>query len=79
MPERHECLGPDLATTHFLTMRGGKVKFVNNDKWITYDDLKHERIPSFFVPGFLVKEIDASGTNLCYEGFSNLSKFVLCI
>lgn len=73
MPERHKFLGPDLATTHFITARGGKIKFVNNDKWITVADIDDKTVPSFYVPGFFVEEIDASGMNLCYEGFDNLS------
>lgn len=36
-------------------------------------------MPSFFVPGFFVEEIDASGMYLCYEGFDNLSEFISLI
>ena len=76
MPERHKCLGPDLATTHFITARGGKIRFVNNKNWITVEDINEMKIPSFFVPGFFIEEIDASEMNLCYEGFDNLSKLI---
>lgn len=74
MPERHKALGPDLATTHFLAARGGKIKFVGNDKWMSMEDIDQQKIPSVFVHGFFVEEIDASGLNLCYEGFDNLSR-----
>lgn len=76
MPERHQSLGPDLATTHFITARGGKIRFVNNEEWITFDDITEKKVPSFYVPGFFIEEIDASGMNLCYEGFDNLSKYI---
>lgn len=78
-PERHQILGPDLATTHFIAARGGKIRFVNNENWVTIDDITENRVPSFFVPGFVIEEIDASGMQLFYEGFDNLSEFHLIL
>ncbi|GIX76632.1 distal membrane-arm assembly complex protein 2 [Caerostris extrusa] len=70
--ERHKILGPDLATTHFITARYGKIKLKGNEEWLTIDDLKSGKIPPTYVPGFCVEEIDASNIVLCYEGFENL-------
>ncbi|KAG8199089.1 hypothetical protein JTE90_016226 [Oedothorax gibbosus] len=72
VPERFLNLGPNLAAAHFITGRGGKVKFVGNDKWYSYADIKKGYIPSIDTPGFYVEEIDATDTPLCYEGFENL-------
>lgn len=60
---------------HFITARDGKIKFTGNDKWFTYEDIEMKEVPSFYVPGFFVEEIDASNVYLLYEGFDNLCEF----
>ncbi|KAF8764498.1 Distal membrane-arm assembly complex protein like [Argiope bruennichi] len=70
--ERHKILGPDLATSHFLLTRGGKVKFKGQNEWMTNEHLSNGQIPSSYVPGFFVEEIDATESMLLYEGFENL-------
>lgn len=77
--ERHNILGSDLAAAHFIVYRGGKVKFHNSNKWIemnadkeTYPDL-----PPRFVRNLYLHSIDASNTNIRYEGlinFTNLTR-----
>ncbi|GFS91349.1 distal membrane-arm assembly complex protein 2 [Nephila pilipes] len=69
---RHKILGPDLATSHFIIARGGKVKFKGHEEWMTLDHLQRREIPSQYVPGFCIEELDASNVPLCYEGFENL-------
>ncbi|GFR25394.1 distal membrane-arm assembly complex protein 2 [Trichonephila clavata] len=69
---RHRILGPDLATAHFIIARGGKVKFKGHEEWVTFEHLLKEKIPSSYVPGFYVEELDASNLPLCYEGFENM-------
>ncbi|CAL1266013.1 unnamed protein product [Larinioides sclopetarius] len=70
--ERHKILGPDLATTHFLLSRGGKVKFKGQDEWMTRGHLDNDQIPSSYVPGYFVEELDATDAVLLYEGFENM-------
>ncbi|XP_015908577.1 distal membrane-arm assembly complex protein 2 isoform X2 [Parasteatoda tepidariorum] len=71
LSERHRILGPNLATTHFICARGGKVRFKGSNIWAEETDLRGGHIPQKYVPGYFVEEIDASNTNLCYEGFQN--------
>uniref|UniRef100_A0AC34Q643 Mitochondrial ATP synthase regulatory component factor B n=1 Tax=Panagrolaimus sp. JU765 TaxID=591449 RepID=A0AC34Q643_9BILA len=72
LPERLLFLGPDLAAAHFLVHRGASIKFVGQSEWIKQDKKKHYLLPGRKVPGLYIEAIDASGTELLYEGFDNL-------
>jgi len=76
LPDRHKTLGPDLATTHFITVRGGKIKFIGNDKWTTKEDVEQLRVPNIYIPGYYVEEIDASEMDILFEGFDNMCSLV---
>ncbi|ETN80838.1 hypothetical protein NECAME_08915 [Necator americanus] len=56
MPERLLFLGPDLAAAHFLVHRGAS----------------NYKLPGRKIPGLHIEAIDASGTELMFEGFENL-------
>uniref|UniRef100_A0AC35FR24 Distal membrane arm assembly complex 2-like protein n=1 Tax=Panagrolaimus sp. PS1159 TaxID=55785 RepID=A0AC35FR24_9BILA len=65
-------LGADLAAAHFLVHRGAKVKFIGDDTWFKQDKKKRYKLPGVRVPGMYIEAIDASGTELLFEGFDNL-------
>lgn len=56
IPMRHGVLGPDLATAHFVTHRGGRVKFVGHAEWFTSD----EPLPKKFDENYLIEKVDAT-------------------
>lgn len=72
--ERHEILGSDLATAHFVVFRGGAVKFLNHSEWVRMnnDDDSYD-LPKKYVPNLFLECIDASGTGLRYEGLVNFT------
>ncbi|KAK5980352.1 hypothetical protein GCK32_004653 [Trichostrongylus colubriformis] len=72
IPERLLFLGPDLAAAHFLVHRGASVKFVGDDAWYKKDKSGNYDLPGTKVPGLFLEAIDASGTELMFEGFENL-------
>ncbi|XP_023240510.1 uncharacterized protein LOC111638964 [Centruroides sculpturatus] len=74
IPERFQILGSDLAAAHFIVHRGGSVRFKDQKNWIRKDKNGNYFLPSKFVSNLYLEEIDASGTGLIYEGFSNLGK-----
>ena len=76
IPERHHTLGPDLATAHFIVMRGGAVKFVNSSRWIEKDEEGKVRLPDRHVPTFMLEAVDASNTDIMYQSFDNFSMFM---
>ena len=55
-PMRHAILGPDLATAHFITFRGGRVKFVGHTEWW----LENNNLPNSYEDGYIIEKIDAS-------------------
>ncbi|XP_053203144.1 distal membrane-arm assembly complex protein 2-like [Panonychus citri] len=67
-PKRTGILGPDLAASHFITYRGGRVKFVGSDTWVSTDIV----LPKVMDTAFKVERIDASACELRYEGLDNL-------
>ncbi|CAI4228962.1 unnamed protein product [Auanema sp. JU1783] len=70
--ERLLFLGADLAAAHFLVHRGASVKFIGDDNWYRRDAKKNYSLPGRKVPGLHIEAIDASGTELMFEGFENL-------
>ena len=79
IPERHKVLGPDLATAHFLVKRGAKVKFINRNSWFKRDKQGHMYLPNQFVPGMHLEAIDATGMQMSYVAFDNMSEYVIIL
>ncbi|KAK0417347.1 hypothetical protein QR680_012955 [Steinernema hermaphroditum] len=73
IPERLLFLGPDLAAAHFLVHRGAAIKLVADDTWIKKDRWGQYSLPGRKVPDLKLEAIDASGTELMFEGFDNLA------
>ncbi|XP_015519376.2 distal membrane-arm assembly complex protein 2 [Neodiprion lecontei] len=69
---RHEILGSNLATGHFLVFRGAKVKFLGQPGWTERDEKGNYNLPTSYVPDFVVEAIDINGMNLYYEGLDNM-------
>lgn len=72
IPERHEALGADLATAHFLVKRGGRVRFRGNSHWTERDEKDNINLPNTYDSRYIVEAIDVNGFDLRYEGLSNL-------
>ncbi|XP_073840933.1 distal membrane-arm assembly complex protein 2-like [Musca autumnalis] len=72
LPERHEILGPDLATAHFILHRGGLVKFVNAQSWTKADEDKNFKLPNKYDPTFKLEGIRCDNMRLYYEGLENI-------
>ncbi|KAH7716797.1 Protein Y53G8AR.8, partial [Aphelenchoides avenae] len=72
IPERLLFLGADLAAAHFLVHRDAAVKFVGEDSWYKRDEKGRYSLPGRKIPGLHIEAIDASGTELMFEGFDNL-------
>jgi len=70
IPERHEILGADLATAHFLVHRGGRVKFRGDDRWT--EQKEKDSLPNKYDPRYVLEAVDVNGFDLYYEGLSNL-------
>lgn len=77
IPERLLFLGPDLAAAHFLVHRGAAVKFVADNLWIKKDDKGNYTLPGQKIPGLYIEAIDASDTELMFEGLFEMSFFFL--
>lgn len=74
IPERHQILGNDLAAAHFLTHRGGRVRFCGHQEWIVANKGEDSSLPNKFVSGMFVEAIDCEGMNLYYEGLENVRR-----
>lgn len=72
IPERHMVLGADLATAHFIVHRGGRVKFRGNTHWTEKDEKGSCDLPDKYDSHYILEAVDASNTDLYYEGLSNL-------
>ncbi|XP_077522209.1 distal membrane arm assembly component 2 [Amblyomma americanum] len=71
--ERHGILGPDLAAASFLLFRGALVKFRGKDQWFKKTKDGDTGLPVKHEPGWLLEAIDATNTELYYEGLNNLT------
>ncbi|CAB3403453.1 unnamed protein product [Caenorhabditis bovis] len=71
-PERLLFLGADLAAAHFLVHRGAAVKFVGDDAWYKKDKNNRYSLPGRKVENLFIEAIDASGTEIMFEGLENL-------
>ena len=73
LPERLMFLGPDLAAAHFIVHRNGTVKFVGDPRWHKREGkLGKYKLPGKKADGLYLEAIDASRTELMFEGFDNL-------
>uniref|UniRef100_A0A8R1EB12 ATP synthase subunit s-like protein n=1 Tax=Caenorhabditis japonica TaxID=281687 RepID=A0A8R1EB12_CAEJA len=72
IPERLLFLGADLAAAHFLVHRGAAVKFVGDDVWYKKDKYNRYSLPGRKVDNLFIEAIDASGTQIMFEGLENL-------
>ncbi|XP_075160958.1 distal membrane arm assembly component 2 [Haematobia irritans] len=72
LSDRHEILGPDLATAHFLLHRGGSVKFVNAQQWMKADGDGNFKLPSRYEANFKLEAIRCDNMRLFYEGLENI-------
>ncbi|CAI5444079.1 unnamed protein product [Caenorhabditis angaria] len=70
--ERLLFLGPDLAAAHFLVHRGAAVKFIGDDNWYKKDKFNRYSLPGRKVENLFIEAIDASGTQIMFEGLENL-------
>lgn len=71
IPERHEILGADLATAHFIVHRGGRVKFRNSTYWVERDEKGMVKLPTSYDSRYILEAVDVNGFDLHYEGLSN--------
>ncbi|XP_055372955.1 distal membrane-arm assembly complex protein 2 [Condylostylus longicornis] len=74
IPERHQILGSDLATAHFVVFRGGAVKFLNNPQWVRKDDEGNFNLPNKYIPAFKLEAIKCDNMVLYYEGLENIRR-----
>lgn len=72
VPERHNILGSDLASAHFILYRGGAVKFLGMSDWMRADEHREFDLPSKFDPKFKVEGLKCANMLLYYEGLENL-------
>jgi len=74
--ERHETLGPDLATAHFVVARRGAVKFEGSDRWISKNsgDSSHKLLPTMPSKDLRLEAVDVSDTDMMYLSLDNFGK-----
>lgn len=65
-------MGYNIAAASFVLHWEGKVKFKDSD-WIQSTKSSPARLPSSYVPHYVVVAIDASSTLITYEGLKNMS------
>lgn len=71
-------LGPDLAAAHFLVHRDAAVKFVGDDAWYKKDAANNYSLPGRRIPDLYLEAIDASNTELMFEGiFEGISSVLI--
>uniref|UniRef100_A0A336M527 CSON003903 protein n=1 Tax=Culicoides sonorensis TaxID=179676 RepID=A0A336M527_CULSO len=76
IPERLNTCGPDLATTHFICFRGGRVKFVGKPEWATQKNLAE--YPNRYDPDYIVEEVEYDDLPLHYSGVENIRDLLQC-
>ncbi|KAF2353052.1 Leucine-rich repeat [Trinorchestia longiramus] len=69
--ERERMVGPELAAAHFIVFRGGRVRFHGHSEWVKKDENDEYNLPREKVDNLFVEDIDASSTDLLYEGLEN--------
>lgn len=73
--ERIRLLGPEIAAAHLILARRGRVKFHGVDRWYSKGDGNLDTVPGRFLDGVKVDTIDATGTDILYEGFEYFCEF----
>lgn len=71
--DRVAALGFDLAAAHFIVHRGGKIRFKDSQEWTQQDEDEEYDLPGHYNENYAVEAIDASETNILYEGFECIS------
>jgi len=74
VPERHETLGPDLATAHFVVARRGAVKLEGSSRWISMKPDSKYLLPSMPSKDIRLEAVDVSDTDMMYLSFDNFGK-----
>lgn len=74
LEDRHRALGFDLAAAHFVVARGGRVRFQGDKRWVVRTEEGAVPLPARYTHGMYVEELDASGTEIVYEGLENFIK-----
>jgi len=72
--ERVMALGPDLAAASFLLGRNCRVRFKDKEAWFAYQ--QSDTIPVTWEDDWYIESIDASCSNLIYEGIQNLRNLI---
>lgn len=70
--DRIDTLGPEIGPAHFIIARNGAVKFKDRKNWIRVDASGSFAVPRHKVDCLYLEGIDASNTELMYEGLDNL-------
>jgi len=71
LSDRHNTLGPDLATAHFVVARDGAVKFKGSNHWVTKRKDGTYSLPSLNISNMKLEAVDLSQTNVVYRSFDN--------
>lgn len=70
--DRVAALGFDLAAAHFIVHRGGKVRFKGSQEWTQQNEDEKYDLPGHYNENLVIEAIDASETNILYEGIECL-------
>ncbi|CAD6224698.1 GSCOCG00005508001-RA-CDS [Cotesia congregata] len=69
LPERNQALGNDLAATHFLIFRHSRIRKKGETEFWDANDM--EKIPNLYTQNWYLEEIDASNSEIIFEGIEN--------
>lgn len=58
-----------------MVPRGGKIRFKNSVEWVQQDEDGEYELSPHFIPNVFVESIDASGTDLLYEGLGSMGMY----
>ena len=75
LPQRSQVLGTSLAAAHFVTFRGGRVRFQGKTEWVKLDKKTNSvDLPGMYDANYITEALDCSKMTLLYEGLENISK-----
>ena len=66
-----EALGGELGTAHFIVGRGGAIKLKDQNHWVRMVAYESTALPRQKIDDLILEAIDASNTDLMYEGLEN--------
>ena len=72
--ERLQQFGPDRTCAEWILRNGGRIRFVEEEEWLSDYNLLPDEKDSHL---FHVKDIDATGADLMFNGFLHLGKAFL--